>query len=244
MAANATSPPVPNFNVTAQVAAGRLEPLRPMPVATVTRAMAEYQSGLQALLADSDWQVFVGSNAREQRFVKRSGWRKIATWFGLDLLVDDTTIVVSRDQDGRPLRARVKARAVAPNGRIAEDVGACSIDERRFSKPEHDLVATATTRALNRAISNLVGMGEVSAEEIGDADLAGPPELPDWAQEADQLDTTHERLVELVGQGRADALLRAIAQRYDGVPNIAVGFVTAIHSMLAPELKTAREQGE
>ena len=49
---------------------------------------------------------------------------------------------------------------------MGEDVGACSHDERVFNKPVHDLIGTATTRALNRATSNLVGLGELSAEEL------------------------------------------------------------------------------
>lgn len=46
---------------------------------------------------------------------------------------------------------------------------------RRLRDPkavnEHNIVATAETRATNRAISDLVGGGEVSAEEIGKEDV-------------------------------------------------------------------------
>lgn len=48
-----------------------------------------------------------------------------------------------------------------------------------FSKPQHDLPATAATRAQNRACSDLFGFGEVSAEEVGDKE--------EPADEADQL---------------------------------------------------------
>jgi len=209
----------------------RLEPLRPMPVHQVQQAMQEYQAGLAALLADTDWQTFLDRDRHEKRFVKRSGWRKIGTWFGLDLLIKDESIVVDRDENGQPLRTRLTARAVAPNGRTSEDVGACSIDERRFSKPEHDLLATAATRALNRATSNLVGMGEVTAEEVmGDAE----PLLPEWAQIAPDatVATMRGKLTELVGDERAALLTRAIGERYDGVPNVVTGLVNALHSML------------
>lgn len=40
--------------------------------------------------------------------------------------------------------------------------------ERHFSNASHDIPATAHTRATNRACLDLFGMGEVSAEEIGD----------------------------------------------------------------------------
>jgi hypothetical protein len=45
-------------------------------------------------------------------------------------------------------------------------IGTCSTTERKFSKPEHDILAIAHTRAKNRAISDLIGLGEVSAEEL------------------------------------------------------------------------------
>ena len=236
--------------VTDRPVVGRLEPLRAMPLGQVRAAMAEYQDGLQALLDDSDWQSFTDRrDGSPKQFVKRSGWRKVATWFGLDLLVRSTLIerVAARvcpkcghayiergTNEGDPQRALVTARAVAPNGRAAEDVGACSLDERRFSKPEHDLIATATTRALNRATSNLVGMGELSAEEVGDAEPTPVP-LPDWAQPAsDQLlIVMRAKLGALVGEQRAHALERAIAEQYGYLPTVTTGLVTALHSMLA-----------
>src|SRR5262245_7370901 len=52
----------------------RLEPLRPLPLVDVQRAMAEYQRGLQALLDDGDWQEFRTRAGGRDRFVKRSGW--------------------------------------------------------------------------------------------------------------------------------------------------------------------------
>jgi hypothetical protein len=194
---------------------------------------------LQALLVESDWQAFSDRGGEVRRFVKRSGWRKIATWFGLDLLIGD--VVLERDEHGQLLRARVTARAIAPNGRVFEDVGACSHSERRFSKPEHDILATAATRAHNRATSDLVGMGEVSSDEMLEPELAEPV-LPEWAENADSatLDTTYTKLADLLGDERARVLVNAIGTRYDGVPNVATGVVNALHSMLAPELSQLR----
>jgi hypothetical protein len=221
--------------MTDSVELARYTPVRPLPVHEVARAMHEYQQGIAAVVDASDWQVFVDRGGGDRRFLKRSGWRKIATWFGLDLLVGSA--VVERDEQGRPLRARVIGRAVHPNGRTCEDVGACSVDERHFSKPEHDLVSTATTRALNRAIANLVGMGDLSAEELdSDGDVIVPT-LPEWAQAAD---ADFERqmlewLDDLVGAERALALGQAIDARYGCTPNVVVGIVRALHGMLVPE---------
>jgi hypothetical protein len=66
---------------------------------------------------------------------------------------------------------------------VSDADGYCSADESRFKnakgrqKIENDLRATATTRAKNRAISDLVGMGEVSAEEVEVA--GGGPSMPE-----------------------------------------------------------------
>lgn len=150
----------------------RHEVLRPLDVGEQREAMALYQEGLHRLLDETDWQ----DAGRGERFVKKSGWRKIAAWFSLSIeLVRDS---VDRAEDGSVQRAQVWARAIAPNGRYADADGYCDVSESRFArnkaKLENDLRGTATTRAINRAISNLVGMGAVSHEEMVATD-AGPP---------------------------------------------------------------------
>jgi len=139
--------------------------------------MAEYQRMVRAVLDDSDYQ----SAERGKRFVKKSGWRKLAKAYGVSVTIQ--SIEVDRDDDGYASRATVVARAVAPTGQISDGDGYCSADESRFKrsggrqKMENDLRATATTRAKNRAISDLIGMGEVSAEEasvMGHAPAAQP----------------------------------------------------------------------
>lgn len=167
----------------------RSEVLRPLDAAELVGSFKAYQDLLPQLLEASDYQA-AGRDAdgKPRRFVKKSGWRKIATAFDLDvILVSDE---VERDDAGRAIRAKVIARAIAPSGRTMDGDGYCAITEKRFnksgadlSKVENDLRATATTRAKNRAIADLVGMGDVSAEEIGD-DLppaqAGPPFGPEY----------------------------------------------------------------
>lgn len=140
-------------------------------------------------------------------YIEKSGWRKIATAF--NLTVD---IVQSRMwEDNGIIKAEVRARAVAPNGKTAVSSAMCASNEsthmekiaddgasfedayqiaqghvpgeldedklvfvdsywRLIKRPsevnEHNILATAETRAKNRAISDCVGGGEVSAEEI------------------------------------------------------------------------------
>jgi hypothetical protein len=149
----------------------------PLDTEKLVSSFEEYQKLRGRLLVAEDYQSAGGN----KRFVKKSGWRKIATAFGLNLEILRDQI--ERAEDGSPTRAAMWCRAVAPNGRFADGDGYCDVTESRFSgssgnksKLENDLRATATTRAMNRAISNLVGMGEVSAEEVGgsSSDSSGP----------------------------------------------------------------------
>jgi hypothetical protein len=96
-------------------------------------------------------------------YIKKSGWRIIATVFN----ITDSIISKERIVDGANITWIFEVKASAPNGRSATGIASCSTDERKFSKSS-DVMATAHTRAKNRAISDLVGAGEVSAEEIGE----------------------------------------------------------------------------
>ena len=165
-------------------------PLMPVNVEAAQAAMAAYQDLTARLLTADDW---IGRPGAPESFVKRSGWQKVSTFYGVSTELVERT--VDRDDDGRPTRAYVLARATARDGRHADGDGACGVNEPRFrssggrQKLEHDLPATAATRATNRAISNLVGFGAVSAEEV-DADVrAGggpaPAVLPAWAEGID-----------------------------------------------------------
>jgi hypothetical protein len=149
------------------------------PVADVVALQHAFVELSRALLDDSDYQ-----RIGQKQFKTKSAWRKLAAAFN----VSDTMLERNYDRrdDGRIIRCEVVVRATAPNGRSAEGLGLASIYERQFSNPEHDIPATAHTRAKNRAFSDLFGLGEVSAEEMTDAERpprrAGPrtqaPEHP------------------------------------------------------------------
>jgi hypothetical protein len=76
----------------------------------------------------------------------------------------------------------VKAIATTPSGRRVEDLGICSIKEvegRAAGKePLHLAAATATTRAINRAVLRLTGAGQVSAEELAPVETEEPEAEP------------------------------------------------------------------
>lgn len=144
------------------------EVIRPLDADAVVGAMNEHQELLRRILDRSDWQGTPDANGS---FVKKSGWRKVALAYNLTLEMVPGSERIERAEDGTPLRATVTWRATAPNGRTMEASGHCADSESRFAKDkgrqklENDLRATAETRAKNRAISDLIGMGKVSAEE-------------------------------------------------------------------------------
>lgn len=98
-----------------------------------------------------------------KRFLKKSFWRKAATFFNLsDEIVEERRT----DLGNGHFMWHIKAGVIAPNGRRVVEVGVCDSRERNFAHPEHDIYATAHTRAKSRAISAMIGGGEVTAEEV------------------------------------------------------------------------------
>lgn len=132
----------------------------------------------------------------DKDFLKKSYWRKVATFFNLS-----TEVVKEKNEKvGKTFVWHFTIKAIAPNGRYSIGVGSCDAFEKAVLKdgkymakgkvtkwgrtsagkpfPEefeyveavpnsiHNIRSTAETRAYNRAVSNLVGGGEVSAEEV------------------------------------------------------------------------------
>lgn len=144
----------------------------PAPIMTLIEPAAEIeelkkhweriQQLKKSILDKSDIQDIGGKT-----YVKRSGWRKLQSAFAI------SDRILNREKedlgDGQFLW-RIEVEAFhPPSGRSSTGVGACSSKERKFAHVDHDVFAIAHTRAKNRAISDLIGLGEVSAEEI-DAD--------------------------------------------------------------------------
>ncbi|MFQ5515931.1 MAG: hypothetical protein ACE5FG_16105 [Myxococcota bacterium] len=102
---------------------------------------------------------------RSKWFRKKDYWRAIKTAFNLSVeLVSEARF--STD-DGEDWGYSIVYRATAPNGAACCGDGACQASEKRTGQDTvHNVRAHAHTRAVNRAISNLVGFGEVSAEEM------------------------------------------------------------------------------
>lgn len=142
------------------------------------KAWKEYQD-LKAAIVDKnvDVQIIDGKD-----FLKKSYWRKVATFFNLSVEV----VKEKSEQVGKTFVWNFTCKAIAPNGRFAVGTGSCDAFEKSTlkdgkymafnkktrswyeGKPNtiHNIRSTAETRAFNRAVSNLVGGGEVSAEEV------------------------------------------------------------------------------
>lgn len=123
----------------------------------VVDAWKNYQELKAKLLDDNDYQLIQGKNC-----IKKSGWRKIQTAFS----ISDELISEERKDYKDYFVYEVTVKTSAPNGRFAFGMGSCASNERKFAHIEHDTRSTAHTRAKNRAISDLVGGGDVSAEEM------------------------------------------------------------------------------
>lgn len=134
-------------------------------------AWKEYQALKDKLASDGDF-VKIGNKMHPTKQFSN----KISRFFGLSV-----SIVKAEKETGDAsdlFTWHIWARATAPNGQFRDGDGHCSSKERNFTHLEHDVYATAVTRAKNRAILELAGFGEVSAEEILDDDKHAPTPAP------------------------------------------------------------------
>lgn len=123
----------------------------------IVEAWEDYQNLKAKLLNESDYQIISGKNC-----IKKSGWRKIQTAFSIS---DELMSEIRKDYKDYFVY-EITVKTIAPNGRFAFGIGSCASNERKFAHVEHDTRSTAHTRAKNRAIADLVGGGDVSAEEM------------------------------------------------------------------------------
>ena len=156
-----------------------IQPLQTVDVQAAQDFMNNYQELVEALLDNSDYQD-IQTREGIKKSKKKSAWRKLATAFNISDDVVEKEII--RDECHRIISARFEVMATLPNGRHGVGTGSASIFDKikkddtkeptpfelrkRFTNAEHDIISTAHTRAKSRAISDLIGAGEVSAEEL------------------------------------------------------------------------------
>jgi hypothetical protein len=130
------------------------------------KAWEEFKS---KALTPNDWYDEKGTRRmRKSGFMKAAVAAEVSTEI-LDERCEKITL------DGKDVLAyHFSAKAFFKSGRKMEATASASSDELKLKgKPVHFIRSLAQTRAVNRAISNLIGGGEVSAEEI-DAEAAEP----------------------------------------------------------------------
>ena len=132
-----------------------------------------YQKLCKGLLNETDYQEIIvkekdedGNYVKVKRhFKKKSAWQKLSRAFNVDTTIVDRSL--ERTKMGRVREAYYYVRATLPNGRSVESDALCSRSEKGKDKvSDHTIMSTAKTRATNRAIAELIGAGEVSAEEM------------------------------------------------------------------------------
>lgn len=147
------------------------ELVAPADMERVIGVMQKFQTFKSKVLDRDDWVEIAGRS-----YIKKSGWLKYALACGISLEKREERI---EDQDEGKVRIyHYTYRAIAPNGRYADAVGSASTEEREWAHEEHDVRALAQTRSCNRAISNLVAGGEVSAEEMVGTERMRPRSPP------------------------------------------------------------------
>jgi len=139
-----------------------------------------YQKLCKGLLNETDYQEIIvkekdadGNYVKVKRhFKKKSAWQKLSRAFNVDTTIVDREI--ERTKMGRVKEAYYCVRATLPNGRSVESDALCSRSEKGKDKvSDHTIMSTAKTRATNRAIAELIGAGETSAEEMTAEKITG-----------------------------------------------------------------------
>lgn len=151
-----------------------------MPAVSPKQAVAawkEYQDLKKSIAMPEDIQSIQG-----KEFYKKSYWRKVATFFNLSVEITEERMETIGENN---FVYHFTQKATAPNGRFAYGTGSCDRMEKGRPNTIHNTRTTAETRAFNRAVSNLVGGGEVSAEEVDSDQVSDsqPAKHAGWTDE-------------------------------------------------------------
>lgn len=173
---------------------------------TALETWHQYEQLIAKLLNEDDYQTF-NEGGKAGKFIKKSGYRKLATHYGFTVEMRDERLghkheaatcarirfpeVFNREDKDcgcQVVFARYVVNVIAPNGRKTTGIGLCSTGERnrRFTRQDHDIATTAYTRAVNRAIGDMIGIGKPSAEEK-EAEVQTQPGSENGALSSQQL---------------------------------------------------------
>lgn len=156
-----------------------------MPISSIKNLAAAVQAfneiKSQILLQNKENYVETTDKRGQKKiFLKRSAWRQVQLAYHLsDEIAKEEVLTDPNDPNvyGYKIWTRVFRGSKSVIG-----VGMCWSNEpnKTFPHGRHDVYATAHTRSKNRAISDFVGSGEVSAEEMdASSDMTQqPPTAP------------------------------------------------------------------
>ena len=132
-------------------------PLMPMSMGHSFHAYKSLQSEIDKAMPD----CIITISGRQ--FRKKNYWRAVRAAFGLKVWC----VSEERIESGSDWGYSVLYRAEASHGMSADGDGVCMASEKaERQRSIHNVRSHAHTRAFNRSVSNLVGFGEVSAEEM------------------------------------------------------------------------------
>ena len=137
--------------------------IMPLAAAKIAAMMNAFDEAKRLVARPGD---FIRIQGREVG--KKSLWRRLARAFALS--VEIVRLDIRRDEAGNVLSADCVARATHPAGASMEAYGGADINEKRGWNKPADMIATAQTRAVSRAISDLIAGGEVTADEMDESD--------------------------------------------------------------------------
>ena len=144
----------------------------------IAEGMVAYRNAIKAIVSAEDIVKFKQKDKDgkqyERAFIKKSGYAKIALYFG----VNTGTVAAQWGETGDTYAWKVTAY-VEKGGRRVERSALCSSDEkdhmaygRNAGRMSADMYATAQTRAISMATAAFFGTGDVGADEITRTDIS------------------------------------------------------------------------
>jgi len=131
----------------------------------VKQMMAAFSRFKREVLEPGDY--WVDRKDKTKLHVRKPGWEKYATALHVSSDYSEERSEVIKFKGQEILVFHFKGRAIANDGRYTERSGSASSDEGKpWAETVHGIRSMAQTRAVLRAISALVGGGELTAEEI------------------------------------------------------------------------------
>jgi hypothetical protein len=165
----------PTSAISSQAPSTAIEIVVPLDIDRLANAFKKFQEFKSRLLTKDDSLIIAG-----RQYLKKSAWRKwaLACSVSDELLSYERIPAQGKDSEGS-FHYRVVVRTFHKStGRSAIGVAVASKAERKeWAHEEHDIFALCHTRAKNRAIADLVGGGEVSAEEVASGETVKPAEI-------------------------------------------------------------------